>query len=865
MTPMRLADRYPNKPNLKGPTIDWYPHAEAARPSNETTLHDLIEGIRGDTFAKAVAEIRALVAAGDKKTADTLKKKLPAVSISGCVTGRRARAAQEGRFTHSGLLQIDLDAKDNIGWTVEEMREALQADPRMVAVFVSASGEGVKGIARIAPDVATHKAAFLAAEAHFKSLKLRIDGACKDPVRLCFVSHDPLAWLRFDTNERFEPVELAVVGEPDEDDTDDDEPPPRAPRHRISPTTGGLVLRESSGGLDMTPALVAAMLRVIPPRPQYDEWLKIASAVWDALGEAEGTAALCAWSPEEEEGEYAAKFQKRLLDVHEATLVMKAKEHGWAPVVRSSVATPNPSTPTTDAGKSKDPNEIPAHVFPVPGGDISYILAGEHIFSIIAPTHRLFVRGTAVHEVAHESDGFFSLKPVEPDRMPSLLETFGARIMRRELREDGTPRWRSTTMPVSASKVLLASDPARTSLPCIRQLISAPVLAKTKDGPRLLNKGWHQEFGGTYVTNQRNAPEMSLDEANEWMAMLLQDFNFTTESDTSRAFASFLSPAMKLGGWIDDDFPLDFAEADQSQAGKSYRHKLIAAVYNETPSQITNSTGGVGSLDERVAAALITGRPIITLENFRGRIDSQTLESALRGIGRVTARALRTSVDVDCSPFLWQLSTNGAELTKDLANRSIITRIRKREKDATYTKYPEGDLLAHVKANQPQFLGAVQAFIRAWAEMGCPVTNDGRHDFRGWCQAMDWIVQNLAALPPLLDGHREEQDRTANPKLQWLRDVVNAVIVDGYNGHGLTASDLGDVAEHHDLSLPGRRAGSTEPLEQAIGKTLGRLFRDAESDFIMVDGRRFTRQLIEEWDPIKRMQRDRKHYVIESI
>jgi hypothetical protein len=867
---MRLADLYPNKPELTGPKIDYYPHAEATRPSNETTIYDLITAIRGEDFAAPVAAIRDLIANGDKDAANGLKKKLPAVSISGTVDGRRAKAAQEGRFQHSGLLQIDLDAKDNIGWTVDEMREVLIADPRMVAVFVSASGEGVKGIARIGTDTDKHKAAFLAAEAHFKALKLTIDGACKDPVRLCFVSHDPFAWLRMDTDEMFEPVELAVVVDLDDEEQEEGGMPdipngkPQTPNHTIS-QNGGLVIRGGFMQRDLTPATVREMLAYIPSRPDYPEWLKIASAVWDAIGETEGTAALLEWSPEETEGEYSSKFQKRLTDVHAATLVMRAKEHGWAP--------PAPVSAPVAAAKGKtlseianEKNVIPSHVFPVPAGEIGHDLAARHIFSVIAPSNRLFMRGTTVHEVACDADGAFSLLPVPSKRFASMIETFGAKVMRRELREKGDGhRWRSTVFPQSSADIALSSDGAREMLPTIRQLVSAPVLIPDGNGETtVIGKGYHPHAGGTFVTNGTTPPIVPLADAIDLLKDALADFDFADGGDASRALASLISPAMKIGGWIDDDFPLDIAEADQSQSGKSYRFKLICAIYRESPSAITQAAGGVGSLDERVSNALINGRPFISFDNFRGRMDSQILETAIRGLGKVSARALRTAADIDCTPFLWQLSTNGAELTRDLANRSIVTRIRKRPDDHAWATFPEGDVCAHVRANQPLFLGAVHAVIREWVRQGCQRTNESRHDFRLWCRTMDWIVQEIFGFAPLLDGHREQQLRTANPRLQWLRNVINSIIKDGYRGDALTASDLGEAAEENDFPLPGSKS-SGEAIDMRVGRVLGRLFKEAGCDIIDVDGIRFSRVKDHEYDPVRKEHRERKHYVIEGL
>ena len=173
-----------------------------------TTLEDLIAAIQSEEFAAKIAKLRSTLAVGDDDGYSVAKKDLPAVSISGACEGRRAKAIEEGRFHHSGLLQLDFDAADNVGWTVEEIVEILRAEPRIVAAFVSPSGAGVKGIARI-PICTTkdqHVAAFVAARNHFRQNNLTIDEACKDPVRLMFVSHDPGAWLDLDRTAMFEPV-----------------------------------------------------------------------------------------------------------------------------------------------------------------------------------------------------------------------------------------------------------------------------------------------------------------------------------------------------------------------------------------------------------------------------------------------------------------------------------------------------------------------------------------------------------------------------------------------------------------------------------------------------------------------------------
>jgi hypothetical protein len=109
----------------------------------------------------------------------------------------------------------------------------------------------------------------------------------------------------------------------------------------------------------------------------------------------------------------------------------------------------------------------------------------------------------------------------------------------------------------------------------------------------------------------------------------LSDFSFADESDRSRAIAAFISPALAQGGLLSGRVPVDLSEADQSQTGKGYRAKAVAGIYNNVPRIVTQSKGGVGGLEESLSQELMNGRPFISFDNIRGKIDCPALESAL--------------------------------------------------------------------------------------------------------------------------------------------------------------------------------------------------------------------------------------------
>ena len=158
---------------------------------------------------------------------------------------------------------------------------------------------------------------------------------------------------------------------------------------------------------------------------------------------------------------------------------------------------------------------------------------------------------------------------------------------------------------------------------------------------------------------------MDLATAVELIKTILEDFDLVTDGDKSRAIASLITPALKLGGLINGPIPVDVAEANASQSGKTYRQRMVAAVYNHKPAVVTKKGGGVGWM-ETFSHHLIKASPFIQFDNVRGKLDSQYLESFLTAEGSFSARIpYHGSVSIDPSKFIVFISSNGFQATKD--------------------------------------------------------------------------------------------------------------------------------------------------------------------------------------------------------
>lgn len=430
-------------------------------------------------------------------------------------------------------------------------------------------------------------------------------------------------------------------------------------------------------------------------------------------------------------------------------------------------------------------------------------------------------------ERATEDDGTISLAVVKPPAFRSRIEGFGLLFAWRSGNQ-GVEVLKPTTCPEETANALMETKEAREHLPRISSVVNCPIALETEAGLTILGQGYHHENGGVLVIDGQLPLEVPISEAVDALSGLLAEFDFQTPGDRSRALASLITPALKLGSFLKCFAPADVAEADQSQSGKTYRQRVLAAIYNETPRLIAARTGGVGSVDESFAQALIGGKPFIQLDNFRGKMDSQYIEAFLTATGSFAARVPhRGEIQVDPKRFLVLMTSNGVECTRDFANRSSIIRIRKRV-GFSYQVHPEGDLLSHVKANQSYYLGCVFAVIREWIERGKPRTSVTGHDFKEWAQMLDWIVQNIFRAAPLLEGHQRAQQRVSDVGLTFLRAVAVAVRADGRLEETFVAGDVVDLCAEAGIEIPGLKSGSSDDASRKVGVVLGRVFREAD-------------------------------------
>ena len=205
-------------------------------------------------------DILRLRAVFDKEKRNALKRSLPQATISGVFSPTRAK---NNLSQHSGLICVDIDAKDNpdiLDW--ETLKQDLSVLPQIAYCALSVSGKGLFVIIPLRYPQ-KHLLQFRQLQMDFRKMGIMIDSACSDITRLRCLSYDEHPII----NENATLYEGVYV---------------EKPKHKSFPTC---FIYEGEN----TSAEVAVCCRKIQQcgidiTASYDDWLKVGCAL-ATLGE----------------------------------------------------------------------------------------------------------------------------------------------------------------------------------------------------------------------------------------------------------------------------------------------------------------------------------------------------------------------------------------------------------------------------------------------------------------------------------------------------------------------------------------------------------------------------------------------------
>ena len=157
-------------------------------PSRDMMLPEFIGLVKSDTYKDLIIELRTLKTKEEKDA----YKKGPGFDYA-TIVGTFSYRKIEKLMVMSGLSATDIDdLKDEAD--AKKHKERLKANPYILAMFISASGKGLKIIFRVPPDKDKYETYFVSFTKSLGFSSVNMDLGTKDLSRATFISYDPDAY-----------------------------------------------------------------------------------------------------------------------------------------------------------------------------------------------------------------------------------------------------------------------------------------------------------------------------------------------------------------------------------------------------------------------------------------------------------------------------------------------------------------------------------------------------------------------------------------------------------------------------------------------------------------------------------------------
>lgn len=172
--------------------ISWFTSMRDVEPKDTTLGEFLAMGVE---YREQIERLRSCRNADERKY---LKIQLPQATISGVFQGMRKA---DNLVAHSGLICVDIDAKDNPDVSdFEHLKENVLSRIEEVAYAAhSVGGKGYFVILKLAYP-GRHAAQFRELKKDFAKYGITIDGACSDVSRLRCLSYDEAPFVNDDAS-----------------------------------------------------------------------------------------------------------------------------------------------------------------------------------------------------------------------------------------------------------------------------------------------------------------------------------------------------------------------------------------------------------------------------------------------------------------------------------------------------------------------------------------------------------------------------------------------------------------------------------------------------------------------------------------
>lgn len=478
----------------------------------------------------------------------------------------------------------------------------------------------------------------------------------------------------------------------------------------------------------------------------------------------------------------------------------------------------------SDGGTSKT-NEETTHatsppVVDVRGGELSNLASrGEEILGEAGV--QIFQRSRQlVRPVIEEVDAtrgrktkICQLIPVVPDYLRDLLcrhagwQIFDARSKQ--------------NVPIDPPRGVAATILARTGewrlFPAVCGVTSAPTMRP--DGSLVTEPGFDHKTGLLLVEPppMPSIPDAPTKADAEAALRLLEDLlvGFPFVDEVARAGAlSALITAVARGAF--PVTPLHASRAPTAGSGKSFLWDIVAAIISGHPMPVISTGKDEIEMEKRLGAALMTGQPLISIDNISGELGGDALCQIIeRPVVDIRVLGQSKNMRIEARGTSVFATGNNFTLVGDVCRRVITINLDAGMERPEMRQF-DFDPIERVLADRGKYIAAALTICRAYFVAGRPNKAPKLASFEGWSDTVRSALIWLGKEDPVKSMEFARQE---DPELLELAEMLEAWSeVMGTGGE--SRAKLSDVLLRADAMCRESEGGELTPTHARLNAAL---------------------------------------------
>jgi putative DNA primase/helicase len=301
---------------------------------------------------------------------------------------------------------------------------------------------------------------------------------------------------------------------------------------------------------------------------------------------------------------------------------------------------------------------------------------------------------------------------------------------------------------------------------------------------------------------------------------LLDAFPFVDEASRSVALSALITPVVRGAMPV---APLHAASAPVAGSGKSYLVDLASAILTGERAPVIAAGRNEEETEKRLGAALLSGQPIVTIDNVNGSLGGDALCQLIeRPV--VSVRPLGVSKLMRIESRATTFATgNNIQLLGDMTRRVILCSLDPNMERPELRKFKFSPF-ERIVENRGKYVLAALTVVRAYIVAGCPDTLSPLASFEQWSRLVRSALVWLGRADPLATMERA---RSEDPLLA----SIGSVLTHWYDAVGSSERTSGKVKE---------TAEQRDPQQHALihGELHDALFEVSEGRHGQIDAKR---------------------------